>query len=291
MHLVDGLADPTVRRASPATSPPSVLWVGMGVAPLPVAVGFQPAVTIDEVLERLDEVVARGRREHSPAGYFAVLYRHVTARVRDAIARRDFEDGERMARLDVAFANRYLEALHCFQTGQPTSRCWQLAFESARRRRLIVLQHLLLGINAHINLDLGAAAAAVCPGDTLDGLRRDFDAINDILCAMLDEMQDRLVRVWPAVALLDKLGCRADEAVLHFSIVRARGAAWDLAATLNRLDGTGGEHWSRELARVDEWATVLARLIRTPGVKGSLAALLIRLGELRGVPRVLDALV
>ena len=42
---------------------------------------------------------------------------------------------------------------------------------------------------------------------------------------------------------------------------------------------------------MDEWATVLARLVRTPGVKGSLAALLIRLGELRGVPRVLDALV
>ena len=248
---------------------------------------FRPAETIDEVLARLDAVVARARRERSRVGYFAVLYRGVTSRVRDAIARGDFEDGARMAALDVAFANRYLAALHRFDAGEPTSACWEAAFGAARRWRPIVLQHLLMGINAHINLDLGAAAAAVCPGETLTGLRRDFDAINAILCDMLDDVQDRLARIWPLMGVLDRVGCRTDEAVLHFSILHARDAAWGVAATLVELEPEAAE---RELARVDEWAAVLARLIETPGVSGTAAALLIRLAELRGVPRVLDAL-
>ena len=159
--------------------------------------------------------------------------------------------------------------------------------QTAGHWRPIVLQHLLLGINAHISLDLGAAAAAVSPRGALPGLRGDFDAINAMLCALLDEVQDRLARIWPLLALLDRVGCRTDEAVLHFSIWRARDAAWDVATVLSRLDG---EHAARELARVDAWATVLARLIRTPGLTASLATLMIRATELRGVPRVLDAL-
>jgi hypothetical protein len=248
---------------------------------------FLPAETIDEVLARLDVVVADARRQRSRIGYFAALYRGVTARVREGIRDGEFEDGSRMSRLDVAFANRYLEALHRWRAGDPTSKCWQAAFDASRRWRPIVLQHLLLGINAHINLDLGAAAATACPGETLSGLRRDFDVINDILCSMVDDVQDRLTRVWPALALLDHVGCRTDEAVLHFSIAHARDAAWDFAATLVRLQQPEAQ---RELARVDEWATVLARLIRTPGVAATAAAFLIRVGELRGVPRVLDVL-
>lgn len=248
---------------------------------------FRPAETVDEVLDRLDGVISAARRERSRVGYFASLYRNVTARVREAILRGDFEDGGRMAVLDVAFANRYLEALHRFSAGEPTSKCWEEAFGATRRWRPIVLQHLLLGINAHINLDLGAATAAVSSGGALAGLRRDFDAVNGILCAMLDDVQDRLTRIWPLMGLLDRVGCRTDEAVLHFSILHARDAAWDVATTLVHLDP---EHVDRELARVDEWATVLARLVQTPGMSGSAAALMIRVTELRGIPKVLDAL-
>jgi hypothetical protein len=38
-----------------------------------------------------------------------------------------------------------------------------------------VVQHVLLGMNAHINLDLGVAAAEVAPGPAIAGLRGDFD--------------------------------------------------------------------------------------------------------------------
>jgi hypothetical protein len=39
--------------------------------------------------------------------------------------------------------------------------------------RHLVTQHLLLGINAHINLDLGVAAAAAAPSGDVEEVRDD----------------------------------------------------------------------------------------------------------------------
>jgi glucose/arabinose dehydrogenase len=146
-----------------------------------------PASTIEEVITQLDEIIARSRREKSRVGFFAALYRQVTMNVKEGIASDRFEDGARMERLDVIFANRYLEALQHFRAGTPTGKCWQAAFQAAPSWRLLILQHLLLGINAHINLDLGAAAAQTCPGENLPALKRDFEEINAILSDLLDK--------------------------------------------------------------------------------------------------------
>ena len=48
--------------------------------------------------------------------------------------------------------------------GRPVPRCWQVAFERGRTGDHVILQHLLLGINAHVNLDLAVAAAEIAPG-------------------------------------------------------------------------------------------------------------------------------
>ena len=65
-----------------------------------------PAQSIDEVLAQLDDVIADALRQRSRLGYFASLYRDVTARVKAAIENGEFEDGRRMERLDVTFAQR-----------------------------------------------------------------------------------------------------------------------------------------------------------------------------------------
>src|SRR5690606_9901383 len=128
-------------------------------------------------------------------GYFAVLYRRVTARVDDGIRQGRFEDGARMERLDVVFANRYLDALARYRAGEATTRSWAVAFRAAETWNPLVLQHLLLGMNAHINLDLGIAAAETAPGAALPGLERDFHEITTLLGEMLDDVQDRIGRI------------------------------------------------------------------------------------------------
>src|SRR5262245_42369321 len=69
------------------------------------------ATSIGEVIDRLSAIIQWSVVNDSRLGYFPALYRKVTAGVRDGIQQGAFDDGRRMERLDVIFANRYLEAL------------------------------------------------------------------------------------------------------------------------------------------------------------------------------------
>src|SRR6185503_8364838 len=170
------------------------------------------ANNIDEVVAERDRIIAAALVERSRFGFFAALYRQVTLRVRQGIADGVFDDGRRMDRLDTVFANRYLDALAAWQTGRRPSKCWRVAFEATRRADLLILQHLLLGINAHINLDLGVAAAQVAPGAALPGLRADFDRINQILAVLTDEVKLVLEQFSPLLHLVDGIGDEFDDA-------------------------------------------------------------------------------
>jgi len=79
------------------------------------------AQTIDEVISQLDGVIARAKREGSRLGYFPAMYRKVTIRVKEGIQQGIFEDNPRMGKLEVLFANRYIEAVNAYWNGgKPT---------------------------------------------------------------------------------------------------------------------------------------------------------------------------
>lgn len=243
--------------------------------------------TIDDVLRDLDRVVATCRDEGSRAGYFAALYRRVTARVGEWIRDGRFDDGPRMERLDVLFADRYLEAWARWRSGRPPTRSWVAAFEATESWWPIVLQHLLLGMNAHINLDLGIAAARTAPADDLPALEDDFLRINQLLASMVDDVQDRLAEVWPLLRVLDWVGGRSDEVTMHFSIGKARRAAWAFAL---RLAARPEREWGREIEATDRVVAELGGLVRHPGFVLGSAVRLVRVGELRDTREIIDLL-
>lgn len=245
-----------------------------------------PAGSIDEVIDALDGVVAWAGDEGSPLGYFAALYRAVTARVGEGIAAGFFDDGERMERLDVVFANRYLDALETFHRGGEPTRSWAVAFEAGTRVTPIVLQHLLLGINAHINLDLGIAAAEVSPGDALPDLRKDFDRINEILASQMQRSQRDLAAISPWLGLLDTLGGRSDDELVRFSVEVARTQAWRFAVELAPL---ARDAWGGAIRARDRRISTLGRTILRPGLLTG-ALWLIRLRESKDVRTNLDVL-
>jgi Family of unknown function (DUF5995) len=162
-----------------------------------------------------------------------------------------------------------------------------VAFEACDAWWPIVLQHLLMGMNAHINLDLGIAAAQTSPGSELASLKGDFMRINEILASLVDEVQEELADVWPLLRILDWVGGRTDEAVVHFSMERARDAAWAVAQDLARREAT---EWSGAIAALDNQVAELGRLVRHPGPILGAATRLIRLGELRSVRRIINVL-
>lgn len=246
------------------------------------------ASTIDGVLDCLDAEIARAVREQSRLAYFACLYRLVTRRVRDGIRSGRFEDGPRMERFDVIFARRYLDALAAYRAGRPTTRSWRSTFAAAESGRLTILQHLLLGMNAHINLDLGIAAAQTSPGSTLPGLKRDFDEISNLLSEMLDDVQLRLSTVSPWLGLLDRVGGRSDEEICTFCLGGSRDLAWRSAKCVAEAPATS---LAAEIHRLDCAVDLLARPIRWPGIAVGAALLLVRAREPREVGRVVEALV
>lgn len=242
--------------------------------------------SIDSVIEALDAVLSWARAEASPLGYFAALYRSVTAKVAEGIQAGFFDDGERMERLDVAFAKRYLGALDTFRAGGRPTRSWDVAFAAADDATTTVLQHLLVGISAHINLDLGIATAHAAPGDALPGLRRDFDRINEILASVTRRAQESLAMVSPWLGLLDALGGRTDDEIVHFSIEVARSEAWWFAVELAPLEP---RDWAGPVASRDRIIGRLGHRIRRPGLLTSVLWL-IRLRESKDVLRNLDVL-
>ena len=89
---------------------------------------FEPARSIDQVIQQLEEIILLSMETGSRIGYFAALYNRVTQTVCDGIANGRFEDGSRMERLDVVFANRFLAAYSAYQQGEPPTRSWLLKF-------------------------------------------------------------------------------------------------------------------------------------------------------------------
>jgi len=213
---------------------------------------FEPATSIDEVIDRLGAIAHTARARGERLGWFAILYLRTTLRVRSGILGGRFEDGPRMERLDVLFANRYLEAYAQHRAGLEPPASWRFAFERANEPDHLVLQHLMLGMNAHINFDLGIAAHATCPGRGIHALERDFFEINRILAEMIDVVQADLNRLSPWLGRIDRIGGRGDEALVHAFLVHSRRAAWRKARRLAVLDPEVHPDVVRQFDRVTE---------------------------------------
>lgn len=242
------------------------------------------ATGIDEVIEALARIVAQARDDGDRVGYFAALYRQVTVEVRGAMRAGLFDDAARMDRFDTVFSERYFSAYGSWRRDRSGPHCWREAFGLLDDRGTIIVQHLVVGVNAHINLDLAVAAADTCPGEAIHGLRRDFMLINDILTRVLSVVQDAIGDVSPYLWLLDRFGGRADEWILDFSIRRSRREAWQNAVL---LAGQSGAERADTIERLDVRAAVLARLVARPGGLIRPAVELISATESDDVPAVI----
>jgi hypothetical protein len=196
-----------------------------------------PTTTIDDIIASLENIIAESIAAKSRLGYFAALYLKVTKSVKDGIASGQFQDGPRMEKLDVIFASRYLTAYDQWKKHQEPTGSWAVAFEQAERSSVLVLQHLLLGMNAHINLDLGIAAVEVCGDQPISTLQQDFDDINTIISDLTNQVLFELGRVSPLLSLLGLHATNYNSALIQFSISNARDGAWCFTEDLAQKKG------------------------------------------------------
>lgn len=193
--------------------------------------------TIDGVIDNLQDIVDDSIRTRSRLGYFAALYKRMTMAIRDGMKTGKFQDNARIERLDVTFANRYLETRQQYFAGELHGQSWLQAYNATQFEKYTVLQQLLIGINPHIMIDLGVAAARTCPGDQLAGLEQDFNMVNAIILGLFPVIDAELDDLSPWERFVDHsfLGFLKDKAI-DLSIDEGRKSSWGFATSLAWLD-------------------------------------------------------
>lgn len=245
------------------------------------------AQNIDDVLRILDGIIADCKAKNDPLGYFPALYWQVTLKVKQGIAAGFFADGPRMDRFDALFASRYFTAYDAFRSGGQPTKSWQLAFQATQSGSLIILQDLLVGINAHINLDLGVVAGETFQGQALQDFHGDFNKINDLLASLLPIVETTVDEFSPFLGLLAKIGGKDAIEVLDFSMDAARDDAWMHALLLSLQPPAA---WPLTVQALDGKVAFLGKVVAQPSGLVAKAVDLIRDTESKDVPAIIDAL-
>ena len=238
---------------------------------------------IEDVLDILGGIVADTTLVHDRRGYFAALYRQVTLEVRKGIAVGLFDDGARMSAFDAAFANRYFTA---YESKPAPTRSWRVTFDAIDNTPLIVLQNLLLGINAHINLDLAVVTGTLFHGADLADFHADFDRLNDILADLIPEVRETIEDFSPLLDILGPIGDGLDP-ILDFSVEKARDSAWSAATLISVQDQ---ETRLLLIRHIDNGTSRLGQLIARPVEPAATWIRLIRRTESKNVPAIITAL-
>jgi hypothetical protein len=243
---------------------------------------IESATSVDDVLALLARCLETARAENSAEGYFPLIY---TWETRDIAAAADdglFADPDALRRMIVVFANRYFAARRQFRAGQPTPKAWGLAFRAARSSPALVVQHHLLAMNAHINVDLAAASAeARLPWP-------DFSRVDAILGEGVHRIQARLNRTTIVLRAIDLFAGDFDEMLTIFSVKAARRYAFQLAHRMRQSPEAGR---AALVAEADDCALRLGERLLRPPLKDRLLLALVQLSERRASPRdLLDLL-
>lgn len=235
---------------------------------------------IDLALEQLDDIIAAATKENPKVVYFATLHRRSTLSVLQGILEGRFEDGERMARLERTMVAQYHHAYEAFRLGNTLPQAWEIAFSAARNQRGSLLQHLLLGMNAHLFLDLGVAAAITMKQDLFSKLERDFALRNEMLFAELEPKNNGFGRFARVVGLFDSGMCTSHVWLARQGRRQFRESSWSFAKKLSELDPA---YWAGAISDRDSLVAELSWTIRAPTIRHEIPLLLSRFFEHRRI--------
>jgi hypothetical protein len=212
--------------------------------------------TDDPLSDTVEQLRALALGATDASGYFAAMYARVTRQVADDVRDGRFRDPGGMVEFATAFAGYYLRAVERPGTAP---RCWRGAFDVAGQRGLLIVQHLLLGMNAHVNHDLPLVVVDLADSrGGIAAMEEDFRTINDVLAATQPKVLHDLGRMARWVGMATWAG---GDRVFNFSLTAARDQAWRSAVRLHGLEP--GER-PDDVAELDDLVAVLAYLVTRP---------------------------
>ncbi len=222
----------------------------------------------DPVIERMLALLQQWQAAGDANAIFLGCYQLMTSNTLAALGQGEFRDAAWVDRLLHRFADYYFVALDAHTRDPLTApSVWQAAFAAAADPRVQPLQHLLLGVNAHINYDLVLTLVEVLRPEwaSLSEAQRaaryaDHCGINAVIARTIDSVQDQvLTPAMPGLPLADALLGRLDERLASGLITRWRETVWNHTQRL--LEARDSDQVQRVLLDVEGEALRLGRVI------------------------------
>jgi hypothetical protein len=222
-------------------------------------------------VQRMEMLVQQWEEVADRRAIFLKCYQLMTMNMQTAIQAGEFNDTEWVEKLLEHFAGYYFQALLAFEGNDPlTPLPWQIAFAATQRDDLSIIQHLVLGVNAHINYDLVLAEVdmlepewAELDSETYQQRHQDHHLVNAVIAMTIDSVQDTIIEAQePHWDILDRLLGPVDEWLISKLITSWREEVWERAViTLNRDDGDRRKQLEQQLSgQVAERARLILSL-------------------------------
>lgn len=223
-------------------------------------------------LNLMQELLTQWEHHSDRRIYFLNCYRMMTENMVSAVQRGEFIDSRWVSEFIEHFAGYYFSALDAYQRAPSSAPAvWRVAHNAAQQTRILPLQLLLLGINAHINYDLALAVVDILAPDweRFSDLQRheryrDYCYVNEIIARTIDVVQDEVLEpAMPVMDLLDKLLGPVDEHLIGMLIRNWRERVWRFAVQM--LEAQDTKDRAGVVAQMEAEALQLASRINLGG--------------------------
>ncbi len=188
-----------------------------------------------KLIQKMFQLAEEWEAKADRRAIFLRCYSMMTENMCLAIDQKRFQDNEWVEGLLRLFADYYFDALTCFDCGEDVPKIWESVHQAAAfEKQLHVLQHLLMGVNAHINYDLVLTLYDLLhpEWEQLSESQRktryeDHCLVNTIIAETIDAVQDEVIEKHaPSMEWLDQLMGRLDEYLTVSLIRRWRDEVW-----------------------------------------------------------------
>src|SRR5215467_431219 len=225
---------------------------------------------IDDLIARMERLLEPIEAARDPRQFFLGTYLRTTRAVANAMRDGAFVDPEWTERWDVAFANFYLDAIETANEGGQPSRPWAIAFGAPAK--MPPLNHVLFGMNAHINFDLPQALLAVITDEEFDDpaviARREADHrnIDRVLAGRVAAEDKVLVGISGPGSRLNRLLKPLNEFGTQRFLREAREKVWANAVVLSQARRRGPAAYDGALAQLSDLSAAKVAALQDTGL-------------------------
>lgn len=193
------------------------------------------------VIERMHTQCLAWEQSEDQRAIFLRCYSMMTSNMVAALGAGRFHDAKWATELMHLFAEYYFIGLRAYdQSPSEAPAVWRFAHDAAKERNLHVMQHLFLGINAHINYDLVLTIVDMLQPEwhQLNEAQRqlryeDHCKVNEVIAETIDRVQDTVIeRYDPLMDVIDRMLGRVDEMLLSRLITHWRETVWQQAMSI-----------------------------------------------------------